>query len=165
MSLLHFASVSIHVLSAILWLGGMFFLALIGAPVLRTVEPPALRVRLFQLLGLRFRNWAWWLIAVLVVTGTANLHFRGLLDWNLLASAGFWATPLGRALGWKLAAVTAMLVFSAVHDFVVGPAAGRAAPGSETAVRARRQASLLARVNALAGVVVVLAAVRLARGG
>lgn len=38
-----------------LWLGGMLFLATVGAPVLRAIEPPALRQRLFQEPGLRFR--------------------------------------------------------------------------------------------------------------
>ena len=35
--------VTLHVLAALFWLGGMFFLALVGAPVLRAVEPPELR--------------------------------------------------------------------------------------------------------------------------
>ena len=41
--MLYYASVSVHVLAAMLWLGGMFSLAVVGAPVLRRVEPPALR--------------------------------------------------------------------------------------------------------------------------
>ena len=41
---LHHLSVPLHVLAALLWLGGMFFLAALGAPVLRRVEPPAARV-------------------------------------------------------------------------------------------------------------------------
>src|SRR5690554_4486628 len=50
MSLYHL-NVTLHVLAALLWLGGMFFLAVVGAPVLRKVEPAALRARLFQELG------------------------------------------------------------------------------------------------------------------
>jgi hypothetical protein len=42
--------------------------------------------------------------------------------------------------------------------------AGRAAPGSAEALVLRRRAALLARANAIIGVVVVAAAVRLARG-
>ena len=61
--------------------------------------------------------------------------------------------------------VTAMLVVSAVHDFVLGPRAGRATAGSARAIQLRRQAAVLARINALLGVVAVVAAVRLARGG
>jgi hypothetical protein len=41
-SLLYYATVTAHLLAALLWLGGMFFLAIVGAPVLRSVEPAAL---------------------------------------------------------------------------------------------------------------------------
>ncbi len=166
MPALYFASVTVHVLAALLWLGGMFFLGVVGAPVLRRIEPPALRQRLFQELGVRFRGVGWWSIAVLLATGVANLHYRGWLRWDgVLASGAFWRTGVGHALAAKLVAVAVMLVVSLVHDFVLGPAAGRAAPGSDAALALRRRAALLARVNALVGVAIVIAAVRLARGG
>lgn len=166
MSVLYYTNVTIHVLAAMLWLGGMFFLGVVGAPVLRAVEPPALRQRLFQALGTRARDIGWWAIAVLLVTGVANLHYRGWLHWDgVFASAAFWRSASGHALALKLAAVTAMLVVSMTHDFVIGPMAGRASPGSSAALVLRRRAALLARANALIGVVVVIAAVRLARGG
>jgi uncharacterized membrane protein len=166
MSPLYLASVTVHVLAALLWLGGMFFLAIVGAPVLRAVEPPALRQQLFERLGRRFRTVGWWAIGVLVATGVVNLHYRGWLHWDgVLASPAFWRTGVGQALAWKLAAVTAMLVTSLLHDLVLGPRASRVAPGSPAAPGLRRRAALLARGNALLGVVVVVAAVRLARGG
>jgi uncharacterized membrane protein len=161
---LYFANVTVHVLAALLWLGGMFFLGVVGAPVLRKVEPPALRAELFRLLGERFRVVGWGAIAVLVLTGLLNLHYRGLLGSALLETP-FWASAYGRALAWKLSAVAAMIAVSALHDFVLGPAAGRARPGSPEAVSLRVGAAWLARVNALFGVIVVIAAVRLARGG
>ena len=166
MPALYYLAVTLHVLAAMLWLGGMFFLGVVGAPVLRRIEPPALRQRLFQQLGARFRGVGWWAIAVLVLTGVANLHYRGWLQWDgVLASGAFWRTGVGHALAAKLAAVATMLIVSAVHDFVLGPAAGRAVAGSPDALALRRRAALLARANALLGVVIVVAAVRLARGG
>ena len=166
MTTLYFASVTVHVLAAMLWLGGMFFLGVVGAPVLRAIEPPALRQRLFQQLGLRFRRAGWWAIAVLLATGVANLHLRGWLRWDgLLGAPAFWRTSVGHALAAKLAAVLVMLVVSAVHDFVLGPAAGRAPSGSSAAAALRRRAAWLARINALVGVALVVAAVRLARAG
>ena len=157
--------VTLHVLAALLWLGGMFFLGVVGAPVLRAIEPAALRQRLFHLLGVRFRTVGWIAIAVLVATGTIMLRARGLLAWSgVLGSAAFWRTPLGVALAFKLATVVTMIVVSAVHDFLVGPAASRAEPGSAEAVALRRRAALLARLNALVGLFLVIAAVRLARG-
>lgn len=160
----YYLNITIHVLAALFWLGGMFFLALVGAPVLRAVEPPELRRELFRRLGEQFRAAGWVAIGVLVVTGTVNLWFRGLLSATLFEGA-FWATPYGTALAWKLGAVTLMLAMQALHDFVWGPRASRVAPGSAEQVSMRRRASWLARGSALVGVVLVYAAVRLARGG
>src|SRR5690606_2364533 len=165
MSELYYLNVTIHVLAALLWLGGMFFFAAVGAPVLRAVEPPALRANLFRLLGERFRRIGWWAISILVVTGIVNLHLRGLLTAEVWTNSSFWGTGMGKALAWKLVAVTAMVSMSAYHDFVAGPAASRLEPGSPTALKARKRAAMLGRVNALIGLVVVIAAVRLARGG
>lgn len=164
MSLYH-VNVTLHVLAALLWLGGMFFLAAVGAPVLRKVEPPALRAELFRQLGEKFRDVGWIAIGVLLVTGTLNLRFHNLLSWSVLGTASFWALPYGRALAWKLGAVVTMVTVSALHDFVLGPRASRARPGSPEALRARRRAAWLARFNAIVGLVLVVAAVRLARGG
>lgn len=165
MSPLYWPNVTLHVLAAVLWLGGMFFLAAVGAPVLRTIDDPALRRDLFQALGRQFRKAGWAAIVVLLVTGVLNLRFRGVLTWDVLGDPGFWTTPYGRALAWKLAAVTVMLAVQAVHDFAHGPRAGRAAPGSPEALALRRRAAVLARINAVVGLILVYLAVRLARGG
>ena len=160
----YYLNVTVHLLAAMYWLGGMFFFALVGAPVLREIDPPDLRARLFQGLGERFRATGWAAIGVLLVTGTLNLEFRGLLNWEVLSDPAFWSTPYGRTLGWKLVAVAAMLGASALHDFVLGPAASRGEARSSEALRYRRRAALLARANALLGLLVVVLAVRLARG-
>ena len=165
MPALYYINVTVHLLAALLWLGGMFFLAVVGAPALRAIESPALRQQLFQELGVRFRAVGWWAIGVLVVTGIMNLHYRGWLRWHgVLDSAAFWRTAAGQSLGLKLTAVIAMIVVSAVHDFWIGPMAGKLPPGSAEAAAARRAAALLARINAVLGLVVVVAAVQLARG-
>ena len=166
MSSLYYANVTVHVLAAMLWVGGMLFLGLIGAPVLRAVEPPELRQRLFEQLGLRFRAVSWWAIGTLLLTGVVNLHFKGWLRWNgVLGSPAFWRTAVGHSLAIKLVAVAVMLVLSAVHDFVHGPRAGRVRPGSPEALVLRRRALLFARVNVVLALLVVALAVRIARGG
>lgn len=161
----YFVNVTVHVFAALLWLGGMFFLAVVGAPVLRRVEDPGLRRDLFRVLGEQFRRVGWIAIGFLLGTGALNLWFRGLLTWSVLGDPAFWGTRYGNALAWKLGAVTVMLVVQAVHDFVVGPASSAVPAGTAEATRLRRQAALLARLSAVAGVVLVIAAVRLARLG
>ena len=147
------------------WLGGMFFLALVGAPVLRRVEPASLRAEVFRRLGGRFRVAGWVAIVVLLATGATNLGLRGLLDAETLGDPAFWGRPYGRTLGWKLALVTVMVSLSALHDFVLGPRVSRLDPGSPAALTARRRVAWLARVNAGLGVALVAVALRLSRGG
>ena len=165
MSSLFFVSVTLHLLAAMLWLGGTFFLAIVGAPVLRRVEPASLRSELFRRMGVRFRAVGWIAIVVLIVTGLLNLGLRGMLDVETLGSASFWQGRYGRTLAWKLAIVASMISLAAVHDFVLGPRASRIAPGSPEAPVARRRAAWLARLNAGLGIALVAVAVRLARGG
>ncbi|HUP52258.1 MAG TPA: hypothetical protein VM198_07270, partial [Longimicrobiales bacterium] len=66
-------------------------------------------------------------------------------------------------LAWKLGLVGVMIAVQAVHDFWLGPRAGRATPGTPEARALRSRAAWLARLNALLGVALVYAAVRLGR--
>lgn len=86
MRTLSLLNMTLHVLAAMLWLGGMLFLAVVGAPVLRGLEP-ALRARLFHQLGVAFRRAGWIAIAVLLATGVLNLHFTGVLRPASLGAA------------------------------------------------------------------------------
>ncbi|RMH18747.1 MAG: DUF4149 domain-containing protein [Gemmatimonadetes bacterium] len=165
MSTAYYLSVTVHVLAAVVWLGGMLFFALVGAPVLRRVDDAALRAELFDRLGRAFRVVGWICIGLLVATGAFNLHARGWWGGAVWGSPAFWRSRAGVLLGAKLAAVGIMVVLAAVHDFWLGPRAGRAAPGSAEALRLRRTSAWVARLNALMGVVLVYVAARLARGG
>jgi uncharacterized membrane protein len=155
--------VYLHLFAALLWLGGMFFLGLVGAPVLRSIESVEMRQRLFNDLGVRFRNVGWAAIAVLLLTGMSILEVRGIFRSGAFVDAAFWRTPFGMALAVKLAMVASMVALSAYHDFALGPAAGRATPGSSEALSLRRKATMTARVSALLGLVLLYAATLLAR--
>jgi putative copper resistance protein D len=156
-------SVTIHVLAAMFWLGGMFFLAIVGAPALRGLDPD-LRRRLFKEIGERFRSTSWVVIGILLVTGVSNLHFRGLLRPALTGGSAFWLGPTGIMLLWKLALVGAMLAIASLHDFWLGPRAGTLRPGSREHDQLRRTVVWLGRANALVGVLLVYVATRIVRG-
>jgi uncharacterized membrane protein len=126
-------------MAAITWIGGMLFVALVLVPVTRRVSDPALRTRLVQEAGRRFRTVGWIALGLLAASGLGNLWFRPYL----LGVPRF---------QWKLGLVVLALVLSAVHDFALGPRAGR--PGADPALRVR--ASWLARVNVLVVALVVL---------
>lgn len=128
----------LHLAAAITWIGGMLFIALVLVPVTRGLDDVALRRRLVQATGRRFRVVGWIALGVLVATGLVNLALRP----ELLGVPRFWA---------KAALVVAALVLSAVHDFVLGPRAGR----PDLYPNARIHASWLARVEIVVVLVIV----------
>ncbi len=125
MRTLYFTLVTLHILAAVTWIGGVLFIALVGAPALRTVEPPSLRTALWEAIGLRFRTVGWGAVILLLLSGTWLLWYRGWLAWSLLSSRAFWSAGVGLALGWKLGLVTLMLVLSLVHDVALSPSRTR----------------------------------------
>ena len=158
-------SVFIHVISAVIWVGGMLFLALVIAPATRHL-PPGERAPLFSVIGRRFRVVGWICIGLLIVTGLFNVSARGI-GWDDVASGQLAGSDFGRILGLKLLFVAAMLVLSTVHDFVLGPASasGWSDPAArQRAATLRRKASWFARANAVLALFVIALATALVRG-
>lgn len=156
-------AVTLHLLAAIFWLGGMFFLGIVGAPALAGLDTD-LRRRLFKEIGLRFRGPGWVAITVLLITGIVNLSFRGLLVPALHGGRDLWLSPIGQILAWKLGLVLTMVTIGAVHDFWLGPLSGQLQAGSRGHLRVRTLVSRLGRLNAVLGILVVYVATRLIRG-
>jgi uncharacterized membrane protein len=162
---LYYVSVVLHLLAAITWIGGMFFLMLVVVPWLRGRDRSGAALFLRET-GMRFRTVGWACFAILLVTGTFNLWVRGV-RFASFADAAFLSSPLGIAVTLKLAAFAIVLAISGLHDFVYGPRATavlRDDPSSPHAQRLRRRASLLGRINALLAVILVLLAVAIVRG-
>jgi uncharacterized membrane protein len=162
---LYVVSVWLHILAAITWIGGMFFLVLVVVPWLRGRDRLTAAVFLRET-GARFRNVAWTCFAMLLATGTLNLWLRGVRPEQLVQRQ--WLTsPFGHAVICKLALFAVVLALSAVHDFAVGPRATLAVeedPRSPAAEKLRRQASLLGRANVLLALLLVALGVILVRG-
>jgi uncharacterized membrane protein len=129
----------LHVVSAITWVGGMLFIALVLVPTARGLGDATARTRLIRASGQRFRTVAWTALAVLVLTGVLNLWLQPVL----LDSPRFHG---------KLGLVGLALLLSALHDFVLGPRAGL--PGADPSTRLR--ASWIARANVLVALAIVL---------
>src|SRR5262245_36444679 len=101
----------LHVVAALTWVGGMLFVALVLVPVMRPEEPP-LRRRLVHAAGVRFRAVGWVSISLLIATGLVNVWLRP----ELMTLTRFWI---------KVGLVAVAILLGAVHDFVLGPRAGR----------------------------------------
>lgn len=159
-------SVYVHLLGAVVWVGGMLFLALVAIPVLRNLQDQP-RAELVARMGERFRPVAWTCIVLLVVTGILNLTYRGV-SWESVLTGRLWQSPFGQMLAWKLGFVLVAILLSAVHDFYLGPASTRLLrdrnPDAQRALTLRRQAAWVGRLNALFVLVVLGLAVLLVRG-
>jgi putative copper export protein len=101
---------------------------------------------------------------ILLITGVANLRFRGLLAPPFHGGRDFWTTPIGQVLAWKLVLVLAMVTIGAVHDFWLGPLSGELDAGSKEHIRVRTLVARLGRLNVVLGILVVYFATRLIRG-
>ncbi|MGE1082671.1 CopD family protein [Pseudomonas shirazensis] len=67
---------TLHVLAALVWVGGMFFAWLILRPATAaTLEGPA-RLRLWLEVFRRFFVWVWVAVAILAISGIGMLHMR-----------------------------------------------------------------------------------------
>jgi uncharacterized membrane protein len=128
----------VHLLAVVTWVGGMLFIALVLVPITRRLEDAALRTRLVQDTGRRFRTVGWIALGLIVATGLGNLALRPELLW----------APRFHV---KAGLVVLALLLSGFHDFVLGPRAGR--PGADPWARVR--ASWFARVNVLIALAIV----------
>lgn len=163
---LYLLSVLVHVLAAVVWIGGMAFLVLVVVPVTRRMPERHLVVRLIRDTGRRFRSVGWACLGILLATGITNLLLRGIGP-RMWASADFWASPFGQVLAWKLSLVAAIWTLSAIHDFRIGPRASEllaADPLSPIALRFRRMAAWMGRLNLLLSLLVLALALMLVRG-
>lgn len=165
MNLLYLLSVWIHILAAMVWIGGMLFLVLVVVPWLRSGQRTQ-AADFFRETGPRFRNVGWTCFAVLVITGSFNLWVRGV-RWANFVEPQWLTSSFGKTVLAKLGVFVVVLLVSALHDFVVGPRATRAIatdPRSVAAQRERRRASLLGRMNVVFALVLVALGVMLVRG-
>ena len=167
MRTLYLLSVWVHVISAIVWIGGSVFLALILVPAMRQTEHRGVAASIVSWTGRRLRTIGWICFGLFIVTGTYNLGFRGY-TWGDLFDGSLFAGPFGETLGIKLIIFVIILILSAIHDFYVGPKATalmREDPRSDRARKLRRGASWFGRLNLLLALIVVFLGVMLVRGG
>ena len=155
-------SVAIHVVSAIVWIGAMWFIGLVLGPALRRLDDPGLLTELYHRVGVRLRPIGWISIALLILTGLYNMEYRGV-NWARFWSPEFLGSRVGILLVIKLSAVVAIIVLSALHDFAYGPKLKLLAPGEAEWAKLRRKIAWIGRANAALALIVVLLAVRLFR--
>lgn len=155
----------LHILCAIIWIGGIAFLVVVVVPWLRSGGKEIAGVFLRET-GERFRKVGWICFGLLLITGSFNLYIRGV-RLDSFVDSNWYATPFGKTVVVKLTAFLLVLLVSFIHDFYVGPQAAKVvqtSPNSEEAQQLRRRATQLGRANALLALILVAAAIMLVRG-
>lgn len=103
----------LHLLAAILWVGGQLFLVLVVLPVLRRELPESARLRVVAA-GRRFSVISAGALAVLVVSGLLNAAVHGI-SWSIVRG-----TAWGHVLVAKAALVGLVIVLTAIHGAYYG---------------------------------------------
>lgn len=98
--------ISMHLLSAVIWVGGMFFAYQILRPVAaRKLEPPE-RLTLWSDVLTGFFTWVWLAIALLLVSGYAMIvHYGGFAQVGI-------HIHLMHGLGWIMMLIFAHVFFA-----------------------------------------------------
>ena len=146
MRTLYLAAVWLHVVGAMIWIGGMVVAAFAVLPPIRHLEEPQRTSFRWRFFG-RFRAIMWSAFVVVGLSGLLVLAMRGVGPGNLLDPA-WHSTAFGRVMTLKIGlyAVAGTLTF--LHERI----------GS------RAQARVLARLVLALGLVTVLLAIVLIRG-
>jgi len=150
----------LHMLAAVSWIGGMIFLSLVLAPLVRSRKAAPEFMALFRSAARRFRFVVWGAIAVLLSTGPVLLQQRGLSLFD--------PTEWPHVLWMKLGLVSALLLFTVVHDLLLGPQLRKISdlPEGDRSSWERtivRTSSWVPRVSLLLALFVLVAAVWFAR--
>ena len=66
-----------HLLSVLIWVGGMFFAYVVLRPAIVEILEPPQRLRLWDSVFRRFFSWVWLSIGVLLASGLYMIHFYG----------------------------------------------------------------------------------------
>lgn len=162
MHTLYLASVWLHVIAAMSWVGGMIFLVAVIVPMLRRPDWRDRAREIMQVSGRRFRTLSWIAYGTLVVTGTFNIAYRGY-GLDALMSGDLFRGVWGRTLAHKLGLVVFIMAFSAVHDFWLGPKAGDPDLSAEEREKWRKLASVMGRVTFAFALAIVALAINLVR--
>lgn len=164
---MYVTAVWLHILAAMVWVGGLVFIGVVLVPLSRRPEFEDLAGPLLTHSMEKFRWVGWTALGVLILSGTHLLGMRGY-EWSDLWSGSLWRGSFGTTLAYKLSIVLIMVAVNAVHDFIIGPRAVARWDDDSSMDRNDgwgRWAGWLGRLTLVFSVVIVLLAVMLVRGG
>jgi uncharacterized membrane protein len=154
---LYLPCVVLHILAAILWVGGNAFMIMAFFPALREPEHRGVARTLLLSAGRRFRKIGTACLHLLLLTGLVCLYVRTGFNMKL------GATHIGMT---KLLLLVVAIALSTVHDKVIGPkatAAWEQDPQGAEALALRAKAALIGRINFAISIILVLMGIWIVR--
>ena len=159
----------IHVIAAVVWIGGNLILAMVIVPHFRQNLPPVQRIQILTLIGKRFEPIVWGCVLILTFTGLANIF--NSVDLTSADSSELVGTFM-RTLGIKLLLFIILLVLTGLHSFIYGPKLSRAIedldpeteelPADVNSIR--KKMAIVSSAMGVVSLLIILAAVALRMG-
>ena len=157
----------LHVIAAVIWVGGNFILAMVIVPHFRQHLPPIQRIQLLTQIGKRFEPIVWGCVGVLFFTGIINLFFSVDLTSPTPLSNAFMRTILI-----KIGLFFLLVILTVLHSMLFGP---RLAAAIETldpnleelppeVDKLRSRMSVVSSLMGVVSLLILLAAVALRMG-
>ena len=159
----------IHVIAAVVWIGGNLILATVIVPYFRQNLPPVQRIKLLTQIGKRFEPIVWGCVGILFFTGLINVF--NAIDFSATAESAI-STAFMRTLFIKLILFVILVVLTTLHSFVFGPKLATAIETLDESLEElpdgvksiRKQMSIVSSLMGVVSVLILLAAVALGMG-
>ena len=159
----------IHVIAAVVWIGGNLILAMVIVPYFRQNLPPVQRIKLLTQIGKRFEPIVWGCVGILFFTGLINVF--NAIDFSATAESAI-STTFMRTLFIKLILFVILVVLTTLHSFVFGPKLATAIETLDESLEElpdgvksiRKQMSIVSSLMGVVSVLILLAAVALGMG-
>ena len=100
-------AIALHILAAVIWVGGMFFAYMALRPVAASLLEPPLRLPLWSQTFARFFPWVWAAVLLLPLTG----YWMILVPFEGFANAGV-HTHVMQGLGWAMIVIFLHVYFA-----------------------------------------------------
>jgi uncharacterized membrane protein len=142
-------AITLHLLAAVIWVGGMFFAYMALRPVAATLLEPPLRLPLWSQTFARFFPWVWTAVAALPATG----YWMILGPFQGFANVGLHVHVM-QVTGWAMVAIFLHVYFAPYQRLRKAVAAADFAAAGRALAQIRR----FIGVNLVLGIITVTVA-------
>lgn len=157
----------LHVIAAVVWIGGNLILAMVIVPYFRQNLPPVQRIQLLTQIGKRFEPIVWGCVGVLFFTGIVNISTA--ID---ITSPSEVLSAYMRTLFIKLMLFITLVILTALHGSVLAPRLSASIEKLDPTLEElppeikplRTQMSIVSSLMGIVSLLILLAAVALRMG-